>query len=361
MRILAATGASGGHIFPAVSFLEAVREKQPEAEMLLILPEGAVKDAIDFGGLPVRAIPMTGIRPGMGKDTVVSIWRFLLAFARSLDILLTFKPDIVVGFGSLASIPVLLVSWLLRIPIVLHEQNVVPGKANRFLSRITDRVAVSFEESQILFPSRRRIVVTGNPLRKQMRRIPPDEARRALGMSPGIFTVLVTGGSQGSDTINKRFIEACRSFPRNRELQVIHITGPSRYDAVSSGYAGSGITVKTFSFLKQMELAYSAADVSICRAGATTCAELMFYALPALIVPYPFAHGHQMFNAAALERKGCAVVIRDQDFSSNNVREFIERCVTDPLFISRLRAAYEPLERDAAARRLAGMCLETEC
>jgi UDP-N-acetylglucosamine--N-acetylmuramyl-(pentapeptide) pyrophosphoryl-undecaprenol N-acetylglucosamine transferase len=350
MKIVVVTGASGGHIFPAIAFCEAVKETRPGVKTLLVLPRGTVANAVDFGSQPVRMIPATAIRPAIGPDTCISVWRFCLALARSLDILLGFKPDIVVGFGSLASVPVVLTAWLLRIPTVLHEQNVVPGRANRFLSRIADRVAVSFEESRELFPSQRRIIVTGNPVRRQMRRIPQADARAALGLASGIFTVVVTGGSQGSDTINRRFIEAIRSFPRANEVQVIHISGPAQYNAVTAAYTGYGSGVKIVPFLKQMELAYSAADVALCRAGATTCAELQVYSLPALLVPYPFAQGHQSRNAAVLEKRGCVAVIRDADLDPGAIAGFLERCVNDPAFLPRMKQSYRAAGQDAACK-----------
>ena len=356
MKILAVTGASGGHIFPALAFLEELGEQRPDIRSLLALPDSRVGDSADFGGQQLKFIPIGGVRKG--RRALYSAWRLCLGSARSLELLLAYKPDLVVGFGSLSSVPMILSAWMLRIPTMLHEQNVIPGKANRFLGCVVDRVAVSYGESRPLFPVPRRTVLTGNPLRRQMRRIPRDEALAQLGLLPGRFTVLVTGGSQGAQSINRSVTAAIAAMAPGEAPQVIHITGGAQFDEVSAAYAARGITAKVYPFLSRMECAYSAADAAICRAGAITCAELAVYALPALIVPYPFANGHQARNAAALGDKGCCLIVKDGELDAGRIGGFISRCRDDAGFLRTMRDAFPKVERKEAPARLVKAALE---
>lgn len=355
MRMIAVTGASGGHIFPALAFLEELGEKRPDIRTLLVLPDSLVGASADFGGQEVKFIPIGALRGG--ARALSSAWRLCLGSARSLELLLAYKPDLVVGFGSLSCVPMMFAAWMLRIPTMLHEQNVIPGKANRFLGRFVDRVAVSYEESKELFPVPRRTVYTGNPLRKQMRRIPKEEALARLGLYPGRFTVLVTGGSQGAQSINRFFPAAAAALAPDKAPQVIHISGTAQFAEVTAAYAAAGIAAKVYPFLTRMEWAYSAADAAVCRAGATTCAELMVYALPALIVPYPFAHGHQARNAAVLGQMGCCQVVRDGDLNAAVIGAFLARC-QDGDSLRRMKEAFPAVERQDAPARLARAALE---
>jgi len=356
MRMIAVTGASGGHIFPALAFLEEMGEKRPDIRTLLVLPDSLVGTSADFGGQEVKFIPIGALHGG--ARALPSAWRLCLGSARSLELLLAYKPDLVVGFGSLSCVPLMLSAWMLRIPTMLHEQNVVPGKANRFLGRFVDKVAVSYEESKGLFPVPRRTVFTGNPLRKQMRRIPKDEARAYLGLGPGRFTVLVMGGSQGARSINRLFPAAAAALAPEKAPQVIHISGTAQFAEVTAAYAAAGITAKVYPFLTRMECAYSAADAAVCRAGAITCAELAAYALPALVIPYPFANGHQSRNAAVLERAGCCRIVKDGDLDAAEIGSFLNCCQDGGQFLSRMRSAFPAVDRRDAPARLARAALE---
>ncbi|MGE5308444.1 MAG: UDP-N-acetylglucosamine--N-acetylmuramyl-(pentapeptide) pyrophosphoryl-undecaprenol N-acetylglucosamine transferase [Deltaproteobacteria bacterium] len=360
MRIIAVTGASGGHIFPALAFLEALRCSQPGVRTLLVLPEGGFSGSLDTRGQPFRYIPISGMTARMRRNPAAAAWQACIGCARSIEIIVRFKPDLVVGFGSLASVPVVLCAWLFRVPTMIHEQNVIPGRANLFLSRFVDRVAVSFEESRALFPHPDRAVLTGNPLRSRMRPMAKDEARRAMGLLPDVFTVLVTGGSQGSSSINRACMQAFADPALKGRIQVIHITGKGAGDAAAKAYSSCGITSRVVPFLEEMETAYSASDIAICRGGATTCAELAFFALPALIVPYPYAQAHQSRNAAALESKGLCRVVSDSELDGGKVKDFVNSCLDEPGFLAAMKAAFKTPGREEARARLAAAAMGVE-
>jgi UDP-N-acetylglucosamine--N-acetylmuramyl-(pentapeptide) pyrophosphoryl-undecaprenol N-acetylglucosamine transferase len=220
-----------------------------------------------------------------------------------------------------------------------------------------DRVCVSFPGSAQLFPAGKKAVYTGNPLRGQLRKIPAHEAREALGLSPSLFTVLIAGGSQGSATINRRWIEALAGLPSNR-LQAVHITGSAQHAEVKAAYEASGIRCAVFPFLREMELAYSAADAALTRAGAMTCAELGYYSLPAFIVPYPFAQGHQSRNAAALQGQGCCLVVEDARVDAAAITRFLKRCMDEPGYLPGMKGRYPPVGRDDSSSALVRACME---
>jgi len=359
MRILVAAGSSGGHIFPALAFLESLRLKLPEAETLLILPEKNAVSRIQAGAQKVSYTCISPFKLRPGFKNVVGLYNFLKGSWQSLFIILSFRPDLVVGFGSLASVPAVLLAWLFRIKVVIHEQNVIPGRANKLSAIFADRIAVSFPKTQEYFSKyRNKTAVTGNPLRKEMVILKKNKALDFFGFHPQKFTVLVVGGSQGSSSINDAFIKAVSGLSLKDKLQVIHISGAQDYESIKQRYQGSGIEVRVFAFLKQMQYAYSAADLALSRAGATTITELMLFQLPAIILPYPHAYQHQLANARILENAGCALIIEERRLDNDGLRLEMERLMNNRDRLESMRSAYGKLFIPGAADLLVGEALK---
>ena len=331
MKILVATGASGGHIFPALSFLETLKEKHEEIETLLVLPKRSIRNQVIPQNLRVKYLPISTIRKSFNLRNFIAIFDFLKGSFESLFLLAEFRPDVVVGFGSLNSIPVLLGGWIFRTGTLIHEQNVIPGRANRLLAKFIDKIAVSFPETKdYLKTDPKRVVVTGNPLRKELKMVEKKEALRFFGLSENKLTILTMGGSQGSHSININFLKAISDFPDKSKLQIIHIAGSSDYDLLEKGYRDSGLSYRLFHFLKEMQYAYSACDFAISRAGATTIAELMNFSVPAIMVPYPFAYAHQLGNAKVLGNLGSAIVIGDEKLDSAEFKRILIGLINNP-------------------------------
>ncbi|MDD4980406.1 MAG: undecaprenyldiphospho-muramoylpentapeptide beta-N-acetylglucosaminyltransferase [Candidatus Omnitrophica bacterium] len=331
MRILAVTGSSGGHIFPALGFLDTLRENHKDIETLLILPVSNIAGQIEKTGYNVCYIPFSSIKLTLDFRNLFAIFNFFRASLKSMVMLLTFRPDIVVGFGSLASVPAVTFAWLFRIKTLIHEQNVIPGRANRLLAIFSDKIALSFAESRdYLKKYENKTVVTGNPMRRQLARINKKEALDFFGFSAEKFTMLVMGGSQGSSRINLEFLGAVSALSDKSKFQVIHLAGPKDFSALEEDYRNTGVDIRLFAFLKEMQYAYSVSDLVISRAGASTIAEIMFFGLAAILIPYPFAYEHQMANARALESKGCAVIIQDKDLNSDILKKNIEDFAKNP-------------------------------
>lgn len=312
MRILVVTGSSGGHIYPALAFLDSLPAGDTEA--LLVLPRKSIQLPLDKFSFKVRYLSIVPIK------NFPAVFKFITSCFESLGILLRFKPEVVLSFGSLSGIPMILLARGLRIKTLLQEQNVIPGRANRFLAKFADKICVGFRESGVYFKEYpQKLIFTGNPIRKELKIIDKRPALEHFGFKEGRITILVVGGSQGSRRINSSFISAASTASWRERVQVIHISGPSDFNSVSVKYSALRLTSRVFPFLNDMEYAYSAADLVICRAGAITIAELARFKIPAIIIPYPFAYQHQKANASVLEGNNCVLVIDDKDLDNKDI------------------------------------------
>jgi UDP-N-acetylglucosamine--N-acetylmuramyl-(pentapeptide) pyrophosphoryl-undecaprenol N-acetylglucosamine transferase len=327
-KVLAVTGASGGHIFPAMAFLEALEEKYNGIETCVLLPEKSVISAKEKPGCTIKYIQMPSVKMSIDFKNINSIVRLIKGSLESVGVLLKFQPDIVIGFGGLSSIPVVMCAWLLRMKTLIHEQNVVPGRANKLLSMCVDKIAVSFEETKNYLDNyRSRVVVTGNPLRQSLIKMDKIDALNYFGLSADKFTVLVMGGSRGSHRINMEFVEAVSLMPNASVFQVIHLCGQADFEPLKRRYAGLHVKCALFSFFDAMQYAYSASDLAVCRAGATTIAELIFFGVPAIFIPYPYAYKHQYKNAKVMEEKGRGIIIEEERLGAGVLRGAMESYV----------------------------------
>jgi len=335
MRALVTAGSSGGHIFPALSFIEGLKKEYPGTSALLVLPANAAVKKDALAGFDIKYI------------SVSSAWGLLKSFFQGAFLIAEFRPDIAVGFGSISSLPVMLCAWLFRIPTMIHEQNVIPGKANVLLAWFCDSVAVSFEQTRSYLKQKGKIILTGNPVRQKLEVVDKQKALKFFGLQDKT-TILVMGGSQGSSRINAEFLKAAGSI--RGDLQVIHLCGPRDPDMLKSGYDKLGIEARVFSFLDQMHYAYSASDLLIARAGAITISEAAFFGIPAILIPYPFAGAHQAANARVLTSRGCAIEIEDPKLTPGLLKDKIEGLMGNAKRLEEMRLAYKSLQgRDPAA------------
>ncbi len=359
MKVLAVAGSSGGHIFPAQALLEYLRNNYPQTDTLLVLPVKNVNRNTPVGAEKVAYIDAVSFKARLDSQNILGGFKFLKASWQSLIIVLRFKPEVVVGFGSIASIPLVIFCWLGRLRVVLHEQNVVVGRANRFLARFCDRIAVSFPQSRgYLKGLEGKIVLTGNPLRSDLVRLDKVKCREYFGLEEGKFTILVMGGSQGSSNLNRGFLKALANFASRDNLQVIHLSGSGNEDELTRQYSELGVKARIFPFLNEMKYALSLADLAVCRAGATSIQELIHYQLPAVLLPYPFAYQHQLANAKVLEAQGAAMILEDKELDSDKLRDILGRLSGDQLILSNMRRGYESLGGGDAVKKLAELVID---
>jgi UDP-N-acetylglucosamine--N-acetylmuramyl-(pentapeptide) pyrophosphoryl-undecaprenol N-acetylglucosamine transferase len=271
-----------------------------------------------------------------------------------MHVLRRVQPQLILGLGSYASAAVMLAAWALGIPRVIHEQNVIPGLTNRLLGHIVNRVAVSFAESAAYFP-RGKAVVTGNPVRPAICQI------RGHRHEPnGRFHLLVFGGSQGAHHLNVAILDALPELVDvQKSLWVVHQTGSNDLASVQKVYAEGGYPGVVQAYLQDMAAAYHAADLAICRAGATTIAELTVTGTPAVLVPFPHAaNNHQEHNARIMAAAGAAEVIQDQLLGGSLLAERIRHYLWHPETVAEMAARSLAQGKPDAATRVAQLCLE---
>jgi UDP-N-acetylglucosamine--N-acetylmuramyl-(pentapeptide) pyrophosphoryl-undecaprenol N-acetylglucosamine transferase len=354
MRILVTTGASGGHILPALSFINVLKNKRQGVDVLLVIPKRSLKYNLSLGDIKVKYVSFLPIKLSLEFKNFIALIKLFQGALESLMLLLEFKPDIVVGFGTLDTVALVIFAWMARIKTLIHEQNVTPGRANRLLAKFSDRIAVSFEETkEYLKDYRKKVVLTGNPLRENLVPVEKERALSYLGLSRDKFTVLVMGGSLGSHSINVAFLKSISQLADKSKIQVFHITGDSDHVFVNNRYKDLNLDAKTFSFFSEMQFAYSACDLLVSRSGAAVVAEIIFFKLPAILVPYPYAYAHQLNNAKLLEKQGCACLIRDKDLDSTILKETIELFLNNPHKLADMRSSYETLKLYNASDLLA--------
>lgn len=343
MKFLVVTGSSGGHIFPAVSLIQALKDKDFTADILFILPDVSRDIPLALGDLcrtEYLCIPAPKLQ--LDFSNFRAILKLVKGVFKSFFILIGYRPDVVIGFGARTSLPLVLLAWVFRIKTLIHEQNVIPGRANKLLSRFVDRAAISFEQTRkYLAVSPQKIVLTGNPLRRQLKMAAPLEAFNFFGFEKNKFTVLVAGGSQGSRRVNQYFLKAASLIADKPKLQVIHITGNNEYPLIKNAYQDLGLNAKVVPFFDKMEYAYSICDIVISRAGATTIAELIKFKLPAVLIPYPFAYQHQLANAKVLLGMGSAIVLEEDKLEELFLARLLDDLMKNPDRIKDMRLGYQ--------------------
>ncbi len=357
MRVILAAGGSGGHIFPAVALAEEL-EQRGVKEIFFVSSKRRLDKNILSGTkyksffLSVNPMPLK-VAP---IRFIVFAAKFLADIAASLCVIARVRPHVVVGFGGYATGTIVLCAKIFSIPVLVHEQNFVPGRANKILGKIADVIAVSFEGSDIFFPKAKgKIVFSGNPLRMEMLVNDKTSSMRRLDLSDDKSTILVMGGSQGSSFLNRTVSKAAgviRSKMSDR-VQFVHLTGEKDYEKIKDHYAENNISAKVFSFLENIDDAYAVSDVVVSRSGAAAVFELAYYAKPMILVPYPNPKNNQRSNAEYFSEKGAAVYKKEKELSSESLAEEVLGIIGDRQKCESLSKAASALSVPDAGRRLA--------
>lgn len=349
-RVVIATGATGGHLFPALSLIESIQVKHPEIEIHLLLnrmPDFA-RDMLSAFGIHIHTLAFAAPQTLFSFMAFRILIEYLSAFWNTAILLNVLKPKVIIGFGSFAIVPAVLCGASQGIPIVLHEQNACAGRANQFLSRWADCVAVSFPKTENL-PAWK-TVWTGFPVRSSFLKTTLAQEER----KNETFTVLVFGGSQGARRLNGVFLEALERFQPEEKVQfaVIHITGRDDPEPARETYQRLGIKAEVLPFSKNIETAFARADLVISRAGAGTIFELAAVGRAAILVPYPFAYAHQEVNARYLAERGWVRVLNDQALTSEGLYRHIRDLRSDADSRRKMANGIRELSRPDAARAL---------
>ncbi len=352
MKFVMAGGGTGGHLFPAIALAEEFRRRDSSVEVEFVGVRGGLEEKIVPGyGYHLTLLDVEGLKGGHGIKRVRAVIKVVTATVRALKMLRKIRPDGVIGSGAYSSAPVVLAARLLGIKTAIMEQNALAGLTNRLLGRVVGRVYTAFPEAGRFFPPGK-VLLAGNPMRREIikKAAAMDHGTgKARGKRP--FTILVFGGSQGATAINAAFLDATEYLTDIwKDLDVIHQTGEQGYGFVKESYERKKLKVRLYKFIDFMADAYASADLVICRAGATSMAEIAAFGLVSILVPYPFASdNHQEVNARCMVDGGAAVMIPQEKLTGRSLAESIRQFYEDPGRLEKTRKKARALGRPEAA------------
>lgn len=362
LRFIVSGGGTGGHIFPALAIARAIQREALNAEFLFVGSLGKMEmQRVPEAGFAIEGLKIAGIQRSSFWANLRFPFVTLAAVFKARKIVRKFAPHCVIGTGGYASGPVLWAAQGRGIPTIIQEQNALPGITNKLLSRKANRICLGAAEAANHLPATKSIMVTGNPVRAEMRELSliPAESRAHFGLDPERPTLLIAGGSLGARAINEATLAALPAFAK-AGIQLIWHTGASHFAdiqaqlaAIPDGEKPSASHLHLASFLTDMPVAYRAASLALVRAGALTLAELIATRTPAIVVPSPYvAEDHQTHNARALEAAGAAMVIKDDQLSAE-LAEAVLGLIAEPAKLDAMRAGLATLETPNAAERIA--------
>lgn len=356
LRVVIAGGGTGGHLFPGLAIAQEFMARNKSNTIVFVSTGNALERSVlgetDF---KLETITAEGIKGRGLWNQAKSALKIPKGVIESLRILKNYRPDLTIGLGSYSAGPVVAGAWLLRTKIALHEQNILPGITTRILARFADRIYVSFDDTTARFDPHK-VRLTGNPVRGELlnnRRV--DEKMRGSKS----FCVLIIGGSQGAHSINIAVIEALNHLTRKDNLFFIHQTGGADEQMVRAAYRRLNIAARVQSFFRHMAPLYKEADLIICRAGATTVAEVTAVGKAVIFIPFPFAaDNHQALNAGTLVRENAAEMVLQKDLSAEFLSQKIDYYAAHPQALEAMAARAGRLGHPDAARVIVDDCYQ---
>jgi len=354
MKVIIAGGGTGGHLFPGIAIAEEfLRRNQTSSILFVGTNRGLEKRVLGKMGFNLHTLDVEGIKGRGIAKTVGALLKIPRSLVESYRLIHQFRPDIVIGVGGYASGPAVITACLMGIKTAVAEQNALPGITNRVLGRIVDRIFLTFPETKKWFPEKK-IIVSGNPVRAAFL-----TGIQESGKNAGKFTILIFGGSQGAHGINLAVLDSLPYLAKIKEkLKVIHQTGSADLDSTLPHYNSCGMDAEVLPFIMDMAQAFRSADLLVCRAGATSIAEITASGKAAILIPLPHAaNDHQTKNAEALVKAGAAVMIREKDISGKTLAEAIERFYRQPGLIREMEARSAGLGNVRAAADIVDACM----
>jgi len=352
LRVVIAGGGTGGHLFPGIAIAQEFQSSLGAAVTFLTSPKAVTARILERYGFPWETVASRALK-GQGLwsrvRTVMSLPGNVWEAKSRLRVL---SPHLVLGMGGYASGPVGAAAYLSGFPLAIHEQNAIPGVANRWLAKLAGRIFLSFPDTSGSYP-RDRTRWTGNPIRPEFFAAPAERPTTP-------FTVLIMGGSQGAHSLNLAAIEALPLLAGLREqLNFLHLTGQEDREEVATAYRKAGFRAEVADFTPEVAAWMGRAHLAVCRAGASTLAELTALGLPALLVPFPFAaNNHQEFNARFLADAGAAELILNKDFTGEVLADKIKHLLAHPEILKDMDAASRSLAKPDAAKEIVRGCME---
>ncbi len=334
MKIIIATGGTGGHIYPAISLAEAIKDLNEKAEILFIGTSDHMEATmVPNAGFSFKSIIASGLKGNMFMQ-VAAAFKLYTAVSECTMIIKEFKPDIVVGFGGYVSVPVIIAASKLKIPTMLHEQNAYAGRANLFLEKYATAVVVSYEEAYRQF-SKKPVFLLGNPRVYQVKKQASTNVLAEYGLDKNKPIVMFVMGSQGSTSVNNIMINVLQNL-RNKPYRVLYVTGNSYYESFIERFK-SNDNIIVIPYVKQTEM-LEHVSLIVTRGGATTATEICAFNVPSIIIPSPYVpNNHQEINAQALVNRKAAFMIRESELTSDKLIEQIDKIMEEPFLLNQMR------------------------
>ena len=358
MRLIVTGGGTGGHLFPGISLAQAMLRAYPDAEVLFIGTERKVdKRALSDVGFETTTIKSQGIKGKKFSAILKALFQQPLALWEAAKIIRKFKPDLVFGVGGYVTGPVILAARLLGVTTCIHEQNSIPGLANKLLGYIADKIFVSLPGSEKYFPTDKTIL-SGNPVRDNIIKA-SREAKPKSSQEPS--TLLILGGSQGARRLNSLMLEAAENCLASLSPPpfIIHQTGGHDEDHVRRKYRELGLNARVQAFYTDMAEIYPQADLIISRAGATTLAELTVFHKPVIIIPFPYAaDNHQEINGRYLVEAGAGLMFRQTDLTGEKLGLEIKRAMGDKNLLAKMAENSGKVAKPEATETIVNACIK---
>ncbi len=352
-RVLIMAGGTGGHVYPALAVAEELRERGAEVSWLGTR-RGLEAELVPKAGYAIDWLAIQGLRGKGWRSWLLAPPRLLRALWQAMRVMHRRRPAVVLGMGGFVTGAGGVAAWLSGRPLLVHEQNALPGLTNRLLARVARRVLVAFPQA---FAGHPRRMDVGNPLRRVFLGLPAPGQR--LAGRRGRLRVLVVGGSLGAVRLNQVVPQALARFDAESRPEVLHQTGKRNLDQARQAYRQAGVEADVRPYLDDMVAAYQWADLVICRAGALTVAELAAVGVAAILVPFPHAvDDHQTRNAEFLSQAGAALLLPQQDLDAASLHAHLRQLAGDRARLLAMAEAARALGRPDAARRVAQLCLE---
>ena len=360
LRIVIAGGGTGGHLFPGIAIAQEFKRRNSAAKIIFVSTGNPMeKSVLSKTEFELHCITAAGIKGRGIWNQLISVLKIPQGIWESMRILKNFSPELAIGLGSYSAGPVIIGAWLRRIPIAIHEQNLLPGITNRILARFAQRIYISFENTKSSL-NPRKVRWTGNPIRRELLEYDDSQTGDAANLEISRqFKILIIGGSQGAHRVNMALIEALEYLNDTDRLHFVHQTGKTDEQAVRAAYRRHDIQSTVRSFFVDMAAQYHRADLLICRAGATTVAEISALGKAVIFIPFPYAaDNHQVLNAGMLSNEGAAEMIIEKDLNGKIISEKIEYYAAHPAALDDMARKARRFGNPQAAKNIVDDCYE---
>ncbi len=353
MKILIGGGGTGGHIYPALALARYAKAADSANDVLFVgTSKGLESKIVPAAGFPLETIPARGFQRNLGQ-LIPFIADLLRGLKRSARIIRKHQPNVVFGTGGYVAAPLLISALLKKYPVVLHEQNAVPGMVNKKLAPYAKKICLSFSETEKSLPPRSRVLFTGNPRAGEVASISREEGCLKFDLNPAGMNILVYGGSRGALKLNQVVTDFLKNGLMPQKATLIYVTGDIYYSDVIKELDNLPARVKVYPYLDDMPYALAAANLAITRSGATTLAELTALGIPSILIPSPnVVNNHQYYNARLLSDRGAAVLIEEKDFDHKRLHEEIEKLIRGPETLETMSVNSKKLGITDAAERI---------